>query len=126
MTTLPKFAVQYMMRRKGILVAIVTRLMLLYFTLAVIPIDFFHTHHIASSLSSVNKNFTHHREDRSASLSSYCLICNAHFDRTYAYSFISFGQVYLPIKPIRFAEKIIFAAQKTIGAISLRGPPLMA
>jgi len=113
--------------KRSIIVAAIARLLLLYFTLAVIPIDFFHTHNVASITATGGKNFVeHHHVGGNANLSAYCLICNAHFDRTYTLSLISFGQVYLSIIRIPFAEKIIFVAQEAICSITLRGPPCLA
>lgn len=113
--------------KRKIIIAAVARLLLLYFTFAVIPIDFFHTHNIASTTTArTGKFFEHHQVGGHASLSSYCLICNAHFDKAYALALLSFRQAYSPVIRISFTQKIIFIAQEAICSITLRGPPHVA
>lgn len=114
-----------MLNRKGIVVSMFAKLMLLYFTLAVIPIDFYHHHSLVVSARVKNFSYTSHQHpERTASLSSYCLICNIHFDKRYHLTQL---HIELPV-----VVKLVFGMfgtlrfflQTSIRDTTSRGPPI--
>ncbi|MEH6307129.1 hypothetical protein RYH73_15890 [Olivibacter sp. CPCC 100613] len=112
-----------MFNRKGIMVSFIAKFMLVYFVLAVIPLDFYHHHNLSQPLKQKNATFSVNHTERSASLSSYCLICNLHFNKKYDTSVFSFKIALLAKLIYRSFGLIHFSHQLSIRDITSRGPP---
>jgi len=117
-----------MQTKKGIVIKATAWLLLVYFALAVIPIDCYHNHHILS------RTQAHHQQmvqrgptDGSVSLSSYCLICNIHLDSTYTLVTVSDFKPYARRAIIVHIVKETESLAQLYGCTPcLRGPPRLA
>lgn len=114
-----------MLNQKGIVVSTFAKLMLLYFMLAVVPVDFYHHHNLSTPLRIKGFSYSNNQHpERTVSLSSYCLICNVHFDKKYDLAQINFEINPLESVVFRFFNEIRFLFQMAILDITSRGPPL--
>jgi|GEM_PF-1210394 len=116
-----------MQTRKGIIIKGASWLLLVYFALAVIPIDCYHNHHAVSRAQTHSRQFVQRLPtDGNVSLSSYCLICNIHFDSSYTLAainnFRSCAKRAITIHVVKETESL---AQQYGCTPSLRGPPTL-
>ena len=114
-----------MLNQKGIVVSMLAKLMLLYFTLAVVPVDFYHHHNLSIPLRIKGFSYSNNQHpERTISLSSYCLICNLHFDKKYDLAQLNFEITPLDGEVFSVFSAIKFLFQTSIRDITSRGPPL--
>lgn len=115
-----------MFNRKGILLSVIAKFMLLYFVLAVVPLDFYHHHDLSLSPKPKSATFRiNHHTEHTASLSSYCLICNLHINQKYDVPIFSFRFILFAKLTYQSFGLIHFSHQQSIQDITSRGPPLL-
>lgn len=116
-----------MFNQKRIVVSILTKFMLLYFVLAIIPIDFYHHHQFAFLPKSSSLAFNSgHRTVGTVNISSSCLICNLHLDKQYNFTETATIIAIVAITVFGVFNTIYFRRLNLIRDLTSRGPPSMA
>lgn len=104
---------------------LISLLLLICFSVTILPLDFFHNHKQAQVCNEADRTGTCHHKLHLSQQTSYCWICAIHIDKTFDHSTLTFIHLHLekPVAlPVFKAEsyyvKLIFT--------SLRGPPIQA
>lgn len=111
-----------MIIKKSVRVAI-GAFLLLCFSLAAFPLDFFHNHAAEISCSKNQEHGTCQHKFHIAKKASSCFVCNIHFDKNFIASQAS-QHFRINVESPQFLQKAVVPYHVTRPLSSLRGPPI--
>lgn len=109
-----------MRKKRAHIHQIITVILLAVFSLAILPWNVVHKHDAPLSRSIAEKHCTH--KEHIQSYQEQCLICNAHFEKSYTVQQKSFSLIVDKPADLHFSP-ICQTAYVELIATSLRGPP---
>lgn len=102
--------------------AAIALLLLLSFSVTILPLDFLHNHKTEKLCSEARKTGTCHHKLHLSEKSAYCWICAIHFDKTFTKASFTDHLAALPIFSV-LSENRFTSFFVTLIFTSLRGPP---
>lgn len=114
-----------MKRSRKIFGRVVSTLLLLVFSVAIVPLDFLHTHasRPVCSISAAEAGTSCKHKLHISKKGSFCLICGVHQDKAFTKSDLNVA-TFLPIRKFAFLNFNEGRVHSAVPYYSLRGPPV--